>query len=49
MGYYCDDCVIAGKLAFIRITIPDVPGVPQKSRESIVPRDLVSPSPARTS
>ena len=36
MGYYCDECVIAGKLAFIGITMPDVPGVPQRSRESIV-------------
>jgi hypothetical protein len=45
MGYYCDDCVIAGELAFIRITMPDVPGVPQLSRESIVPADLAPLSP----
>jgi len=40
MGYYCDECVIAGKLAGVGITMPDVPGVKQFSRESIVPQDL---------
>jgi hypothetical protein len=38
MGFYCDECVIAGKLACVGITMPDVPGIPQLSRESIVPR-----------
>ena len=40
MGGYCDDCIYAGKLAFVGVTMPDVPGVPQQSRESIVPADL---------
>ena len=44
MGYYCDDCVIAGKLSFVGITMPDVPGVNQLSRESIVPTDLAKHS-----
>jgi hypothetical protein len=42
MGYYCDECVIAGKLAGVGITMPDVPGVPQRSRESIIPTDFTS-------
>lgn len=37
MGGYCDDCVIAGKLKAFGITMPAVPGIFQKSRESIVP------------
>jgi len=37
----CDECVIAGKLKQFGITMPDVPGIPQKSRESIVPPEFL--------
>lgn len=42
MGYYCDECVIGGKLAVIGVTIPDVPGVNQLSRESVIPQEFTS-------
>lgn len=42
MGGYCDECVIAGKLKQFGITIPDVPGIPQKSRESVIPREFIA-------
>ena len=45
LGFYCDECVIAGNLSCIGITMPDVPGVNQLSRESTVPADLAKLSP----